>query len=34
MIRLCVLKVVQGHIQFLAKIYQPAKYIDKEGNVA
>ena len=33
MTRLCVLKVLKGHIQLLAKIQQPAKYIDKEGNV-
>ena len=34
MTRLCVLVVFKGHIQFLAKILQPAKCIDKEGNVA
>ena len=34
MIRMYVLKVLNGHIQNLAKSYQPAKYIDKEGNVA
>ena len=34
MTRLCVLTVLKGHIQLLAKILQPAKYIDKEGNVA
>ena len=34
MTRLCVLKVLKGHIQLLAKIYQPAKSIDEEGNVA
>ena len=34
MTRLCVLKVLKGHIKFLAKIKQPAKCIDKEGNVA
>ena len=34
MTRLCVLKLLKGHIQRLAKIQQPAKCIDKEGNVA
>ena len=34
MTSLCVLKVLKGHIQLLAKILQPAKCIDKEGNVA
>ena len=34
MTRLCVLIVLKGHIQLLAKIFQPAKCIDKEGNVA
>ena len=34
MTRLCVLKVLKGHIQLLDKIKQPAKSIDKEGNVA
>ena len=34
MTRLCVLIVLIGHIQILAKILQPAKCIDKEGNVA
>ena len=34
MTKLCVLKVLKGHIRLLAKIYQPAKCIDKEGNVA
>ena len=34
MTRLCFLKVLKGHIQLLAKILQPAKCIDKEGNVA
>ena len=34
MTRLCVLIVLKGHIQFMAKIKQPAKCIDKEGNVA
>ena len=34
MTRLCVLKVLKGHIRLLAKILQPAKCIDKEGNVA
>ena len=33
MTRLCVLKVLKGHIQLLANILQPAKCIDKEGNV-
>ena len=31
---LCVLIVLKVHIQLLAKILQPAKCIDKEGNVA
>ena len=34
MTRLCVLKVLKGHFQLLAKIKQPAKCIDKGGNVA
>ena len=34
MIRLNVVKVSKGHNQFLAKTLQPAKCIDKEGNVA
>ena len=34
MTRLCFLKVLKGNIQLLAKILQPAKCIDKEGNVA
>ena len=34
MTRLYVVKVLKGHIQFLAKFLQPAKCIDKEGNVA
>ena len=34
MIRLCVLNVFKDHIRLLAKILQPAKCIDKEGNVA
>ena len=34
MTRLCVFIVLRGHIQLLAKILQPAKCIDKEGNVA
>ena len=34
MTRLCVLKVLEGHIQLLAKSIKPAKCIDKEGNVA
>ena len=34
MTRLCVLKVLKGHIQLLAEIVQPAKCIYKEGNVA
>ena len=34
MTKLSVLKVLKGHIQLLAEIYQPAKCIDKEGNVA
>ena len=34
MARLCVLMALKGHIQLLAKILQPAKCIDKEGNVA
>ena len=33
MTRLCVLKVLKGHSQLLVKIEQPAKCIDKEGNV-
>ena len=32
--RLYVLIILKGHIQLLAKIFQPAKCIDKEGNVA
>ena len=34
MTRLWVLIVLMGHIPLLAKILQPAKCIDKEGNVA
>ena len=34
MTKLCVLKVLKGHIQLLAKILQPTKCVDKEGNVA
>ena len=34
MTRLCVLKVLKGHLQLLAKILQPTKCIDKEENVA
>ena len=34
MTRLCILKVLKGHIQLLAKIQQPAKCIDKGENVA
>ena len=33
MTRLCFLIVLKGHIQLLAKILQPSKCIDKEGNV-
>ena len=34
MTSLRVLKVLKGHTQLLAEILQPAKCIDKEGNVA
>ena len=34
MTKLCFLIALKGHIQLLAKILQPAKCIDKEGNVA
>ena len=34
MTRLYVVNVLKSHIQFLTKTYQPAKCIDKEGNVA
>ena len=33
MTRLCTLIVFKDHIQLLAKILQPAKCIDKEGNM-
>ena len=34
MTRLYAVKVLKGHIKFLAKTEHPAKCIDKEGNVA
>ena len=34
MTRLYVVKVLKSHILFLTKTKQPAKCIDKEGNVA
>ena len=34
MTRLYVVKVLKGHIKFLAKLYHPAKCIDNEENMA
>ena len=34
MTRLCVMKILNDHVQFLAQIYQFSKCIDTERNMA